>query len=252
LKFVEKYTTFLKKYKIIVIIIWAIVLGFSIWLAPRFIAETSSDFNVPEDTPSHVANTILLEEFPEVNTQTSIVLVIQNENSSLSVLTSDIAYFCIDFNTSLRSSEYVSHISDIRGYYYMINTSLSIAAMGFVSETNTTTIVEISVFSMSDTELNDFVEYAYETIDFFKPDKYVMLLTGSHILFEDMKNASEKDIIVMDAIVLPIALIVLAIVLKSFKLMILPIVSVGFSIATSFFLMYPVAAAMPVFSFVPV
>lgn len=251
MKFIEKYTTFLKKYKIIIIIIWAIILGFSIWLAPRFIAETSSDFNVPEDTPSHVANTILEEEFPEVNTQTSIVLVIQNENNSLSVLTSDIAYFCIDFNTTLRSSDYVSYISDIRGFYFMINTTLSVAAMGFVSETNTTTIVEISVNSISDTELNNFIDFVHNTIDFFKPEGYIMLLTGSHILFEDMKNASEKDIIVMDSIVLPIALIVLAIVLKSFKLMIIPIVSVGFSIATSFFLMYPVAAAMPVFSFVP-
>lgn len=251
MKFVEKYTKFLEKYKIIVIIIWAIILGFSIWLAPRFIAETSSDFNVPEDTPSHIANTILEEEFPGVNSQTSIILVIQNENKSQSVLTSEIASFCIDLNSSLRNSAYSSEINDIRGYYFMINTSLSIAAAGFVSATNTTTIVEISLNSMTDQELNNLVEYTSDSINMFEPEGYVILLTGSHILFEDMKNASEKDIIVMDSIVLPLALIVLALVLKSFKLMTIPVVSVGFSIATSFFLMYPVAVAMPVFSFVP-
>ena len=125
MKFVEKYTKFLEKYKIIVIIIWAIILGFSIWLAPRFIAETSSDFNVPEDTPSHIANTILEEEFPGVNSQTSIILVIQNENKSQSVLTSEIASFCIDLNSSLRNSAYSSEINDIRGYYFMINTCRS-------------------------------------------------------------------------------------------------------------------------------
>ncbi len=251
MKFVEKYTQFLKKYKIIVIITWVIILGFSIWLAPRFISETSSDFNVPEDTPSFQANTILKEEFPEVDTQTSIVLVIQNLNGSESVLTTEIELFSIAFNSSIRNSEYGSFIADIRGYYFLINTSLSIVAMGFVSETNTTTIVDISLNSISDSTLNDFVAFVYDTLDFIQPEGYIMLLTGSHILFEDMKNASERDILTMDSIVLPLALLILALVLKSFKLMIIPVLSVGFSIATSFFLMYPIAASMPVFSFVP-
>ena len=249
MKFTEKYSRFLNKYKIIVIIIWVIILGFSVWLAPRFIAETSSDFNVPKDTPSYIANTILEEEFPGINTQTSIVLVIQNNNSS--VLTLDIKTFSLAFNISLRNSIYTPFISDIRGYYYLINSSLSIAALGYVSETNKTTIVEVSLKSMSDSEFNNFISFVYDTIDLIKPTGYIILLTGSHILFEDMRTASEKDIIIMDSIVLPLALIVLALVLKSFKLMIIPVISVGFSIATSFFLMYPIAASMPVFSFVP-
>ncbi|MHA1258929.1 MAG: MMPL family transporter, partial [Candidatus Heimdallarchaeaceae archaeon] len=95
------------------------------------------------------------------------------------------------------------------------------------------------------------INYLKNLIQEIKPTGYTVLLTGAEVLFEDMRSSAEKDIILMDSIVLPIALIVLAFVLKSFRLMILPVLSVGFSIATSFFLMYPVAKLVPVFSFVP-
>ena len=249
MKFVEKYSNFLKKYKLIVIIAWAIIIGFSVWLAPKFISETSGDFNVPEDTPSFIANTILKEEFPDIDTATTIVLVIQNPNGS--VLNIDIETFSNSFNSTVMLSSFADIVIDINGYYSLIAGGLSDAAMGYVSDSNNTMIVHINVNSVSDDQLNSFVEFLGLTIDNIEPEGYSILLTGSHILFEDMKRASEKDIIVMDSIVLPLALIVLAFVLKSFKLMILPTVSVAFSIGTSFGLMYPIARAMPVFSFVP-
>lgn len=249
MKFVEKYSNFLKKYKLFIIITWVIIIGFSVWLAPKFISETSSDFNVPEDTPSFIANTILKEEFPNIDTETTIVLVIQNPNGT--VLNTDIEDFSNSFNTSLRLSEYADMIVSLNGYYFLVGGGLGDAAMGYVSDSNNTMIMEINVNTVSDEELNSFIDFLDLTIDELEPEGYTILLTGSHILFEDMKQASEKDIIVMDSIVLPIALIVLALVLKSFKLMIIPIISVAFSIGTSFFVMYPIAKAMPVFSFVP-
>ncbi len=249
MKFVEKYSNFLKKYKLIVIIAWVVIIGFSVWLAPKFISETSGDFNVPEDTPSFIANTILKEEFPDIDTETTIVLVIQNPNGT--VLTTDIEDFSYDFNSTVMASNFSDIIVSINGYYYLIASGLTDAAMGYVSDSNNTMIFEININAVSDDELNELVEFLNLSIDSIEPEGYSILLTGSHILFEDMKRASEKDIIVMDSIVLPLALIVLALVLKSFKLMIIPIVSVAFSIGTSFGLMYPIARAMPVFSFVP-
>ena len=204
MKFVEKYSNFLKKYKLIVIIAWAIIIGFSVWLAPKFISETSGDFNVPEDTPSFIANTILKEEFPDIDTATTIVLVIQNPNGS--VLNIDIETFSNSFNSTVMLSSFADIVIDINGYYSLIAGGLSDAAMGYVSDSNNTMIIHINVNSVSDDQLNSFVEFLGLTIDNIEPEGYSILLTGSHILFEDMKRASEKDIIVMDSIVLPLAL----------------------------------------------
>ncbi|MHA1955178.1 MAG: MMPL family transporter, partial [Candidatus Heimdallarchaeaceae archaeon] len=232
-----------------IIVLWLIVLGFSIWLAPKFIGETSSEFNVPDDTPSAIANEVLKEEFPDIDTETTLVVVIYNTNGTS--LCNETRDFCYELKNSLLSSTYGSLVTDVNGYYFMIDIGLPDAAFGYVSDSTNTTILEINLAQRSEDEIDAFIEYLRELVISIEPEGYTVLLTGGEILFADMRKSAEEDIIMMDSIVLPIALIVLALVLKSFRLMILPIISVGFSIATSFFLMYPLALAMPVFSFVP-
>ncbi len=102
MKIIERYHLFLKKNKIYVLIFWIIVLGFGIWLTPKFINSTSSDFNVPEDTPSYIANSILETEFSRIANETTIVVVIYNENGTS--LTSEIRDFCYNLSTEIMTS----------------------------------------------------------------------------------------------------------------------------------------------------
>ena len=182
------------------------------------------------ETPSFIANTLLAEEFPNIDTQTTLVLVIQNTNGS--ILNNETRDFSYEFNNTIITSNHSNIVTGINGYYFLIEAGIEDAAEGYISESNTTTIIDINLNSTSDEEINNLVAFIHETVDSLQPDDYLILLTGSHVLFEDMRLASETDIITMDAIVLPIALIVLALVLKSFKLMIIPIISVAFSIAS--------------------
>lgn len=248
MKLVTKYVNFLQKYKYAILIFWTIVLGFSIWLAPKFLGETSSDFNVPGETPASIANAVLDQEFPETANKTTFVLVIQSNEGN--VLSDAIGNFCLQFREELISSDYNHLILGINGYYYLIET-LESAAWGYVSDSMNATIIEIEVNYLSDDLITGLIDFIKTTVEELKPNDYVIALTGEEVLFLEMQESAERDILVMDAIVLPIALIVLALVLRSFRLMILPILSVGLSIAVSFFVMYPIAKLMPVFSFVP-
>jgi len=250
MRFIDKYIEFVKKYKIVIIILWLIIIGFSIWLAPKFIGETSSEFNVPEDTPSAIANEVLKEEFPNIDTETTIVIVIYNEfGTSLCNETRDFSY---ELKYSLMTSSYSDLVTDINGFFFMMEIGLEDAAYGYVSDSTNTTILEINLVQWSEEEVGQFIDYLKELVSNIEPEGFTILLTGAEILFADMQKSAEEDIIMMDSIVLPIALIVLALVLRSFRLMILPIVSVGFSIATSFFLMYPNIQRLEVDNHTPV
>ncbi|MHA1222926.1 MAG: MMPL family transporter [Candidatus Heimdallarchaeaceae archaeon] len=248
MKILDKYYTVLKKGKFIFLLAWLIIVGFSVWIGPKFISETSSDFNVPKDTPSYIANSILQQEFPGINNETTLIVVVYSENSS--TLNQKIEDFSFELRDSLLSSLYSDIIIEVNGYFYLKDI-VPKAAYGYVSDSTNTTIIEINVNEQSEELVLNLINYLKNLIQEIKPTGYTVLLTGAEVLFEDMRSSAEKDIILMDSIVLPIALIVLAFVLKSFRLMILPVLSVGFSIATSFFLMYPVAKLVPVFSFVP-
>ncbi|MHA1667265.1 MAG: MMPL family transporter [Candidatus Heimdallarchaeaceae archaeon] len=248
MKILYKYYSVLKKGKFIILVAWLIIVGFSVWIGPKFISETSSDFNVPKDTPSYIANSILQQEFPRINNETTLIVVVYSENSS--TLNQEIEDFSFELRDSLLSSLYSDIIIEVNGYFYLKDI-VPEAAYGYVSDSTNTTIIEINVNEQSEELVLNLINYLKNLIQEIKPTRYTVLLTGAEVLFEDMRSSAEKDIILMDSIVLPIALIVLAFVLKSFRLMILPVLSVGSSIATSFFLMYPVAKLVPVFSFVP-
>ena len=56
-----------------------------------------------------------------------------------------------------------------------------------------------------------------------------------------MNDESKKDVTRKDMLTIPIALCVLALIVRSWRLMFIPILSVFASLATSFTLMYPIA-----------
>merc|ERR1719197_295400 len=67
-----------------------------------------------------------------------------------------------------------------------------------------------------------------------------------------METASHHDIAIKDPIVLPIALIVLAVVVRSWRLMLIPVFCVSCSVCLSYTIMYPVAVfAMNCSPFMP-
>jgi predicted RND superfamily exporter protein len=63
-------------------------------------------------------------------------------------------------------------------------------------------------------------------------------LTGIAAFLPLIQNSMEKDFALMDGIALPLAMIILGLILKSLRLLILPLVTMGVSALTSFMVMY--------------
>ncbi|MHA1258222.1 MAG: hypothetical protein ACTSRO_01050, partial [Candidatus Heimdallarchaeaceae archaeon] len=179
MKILDKYYTVLKKGKFIFLLAWLIIVGFSVWIGPKFISETSSDFNVPKDTPSYIANSILQQEFPGINNETTLIVVVYSENSS--TLNQKIEDFSFELRDSLLSSLYSDIIIEVNGYFYLKDI-VPKAAYGYVSDSTNTTIIEINVNEQSEELVLNLINYLKNLIQEIKPTGYTVLLTGAEVL----------------------------------------------------------------------
>eukprot|EP01062_Namystynia_karyoxenos_P071654 TRINITY_DN672_c0_g1_i5.p1 TRINITY_DN672_c0_g1~~TRINITY_DN672_c0_g1_i5.p1 ORF type:complete len:818 (+),score=330.97 TRINITY_DN672_c0_g1_i5:860-3313(+) len=78
--------------------------------------------------------------------------------------------------------------------------------------------------------------------------EYEFTLLGAPAFIHVILDSTSSDLERMDLIVLPIAVLILAWIVRSLRLMIMPLLSLGASAAVSFAIMYGIALVMDVFS----
>ena len=66
-----------------------------------------------------------------------------------------------------------------------------------------------------------------------------------------MQKGTENDLIRMDSVAFPLALFVLALMLRSFRLLLIPIINIVVALVSTFLIMYPIAMTLDVISFAP-
>ena len=251
--FIDKYHEFLKKYKVVVLVIWVIIFAFGIWLGPKFLNETSTNFEAPANSPSVIAEKVFATEFPGYENETSMIMVIRMVNDSESVVNNDTESFCSQVIDSILNSSFDHIVLSVLSYYSLVDAGFSQVADGFVSTEERSMLLTIDlIYNEENSSISAFVEYLREEVHKISTSEdFNVYLTGYLVMYLDMQEATEEDLLRMDLIVIPIALLVLAFVLRSLKLMILPIASMGISILASFLIMYPLALIWDIFSFVP-
>ena len=252
--FIDKYHKFLEKYRIVVIIFWIILLGFGIWLGPRLLDETSSDFDAPEDSPSAIAEKILVEDFQTFANQTSIVVIFRSVIENESVINNETRNLYDTLIEEVNLFENSEIILSILGYYSFLDIGYDEAAEQFVSPEGKSLLLIIEIEYENNKELGvAFIEHLRESINSleYSDEELSILMTGFVVMYLEMREAAVQDMTRMDMIVIPLAMVVLAFFLRSLRLMILPIISMALSVLTSFLIIYPIALVLNVFAFVP-
>ncbi|MHA1116197.1 MAG: MMPL family transporter [Candidatus Heimdallarchaeaceae archaeon] len=252
MKFVQLYHKFLQKYKHVVLILWLVILAFGVWLGPRFLSNTKLVFDSPAGSPSAIAEEIFISEFPDRESESNIIILIKNKEQQ-SVINQEVNETVKNIISSLENFEYNEIIESTQDYFTLVNLGFTDLANELVSKDGYSLITVIEYLNASKNQiqaLQNFLENEIEKLDIDK-EKYYIGLTGSDILILDIENGTKHDLARMDAVVLPIALIVLALVLRSFRLMIIPIFTMILSTFTSFLIMLPISNSINVISFAP-
>ncbi|MHA1347373.1 MAG: MMPL family transporter [Candidatus Heimdallarchaeaceae archaeon] len=252
--FIDRYHKFLEKYKIVIIVLWCIILGFSVWLGPKFLDSTSSSFDPPPGSPSQLAEEVLVTEFPDFANESSSVILVRMIDENESVINTEVEAFCQNITDITNEYSDQTIIVSILNYYIFNDLGFVSAAGSFVSDSERSMLIVIDLkYEGADSVIDDFIYYLRDNIASMENEDngFEAYLTGFTAMYMDMKEVTQEDLALMDMIVIPIAMLVLAFVLRSLKLMILPILSMGISVLASFLIMYPLALTMNIFSFVP-
>lgn len=249
----DVYFRFLVRYKAFVVIAWGVILAGSIYVGPKFLGATAASFDAPPGTMGAIAQSVYLEKYPRQN-ESALVFVQDNKGRSL-FNTTQLKAITLLLNSTLPSYSEPGVYLDLASWYTFNTTEVGRLLQGsFMNPTNTASIISIDYdkSAFKTTNEREFFGFIRDQLDTLPNPSFTVGLTGINVLFQDVVTGAQKDLLTQDVVVIPTAFFVLALVVRSCQLLIIPIFSVAISILFSYTILYPLAKyAMNVASFTP-
>lgn len=258
---VRRYVSGLQRIAPLVIVFWLTAGGFGGWKGLELLSHTAVQLEPPSGSPSAAALSVFQSQFPEVADLVPVIVVLQSRAPRASALGKDTEQFTYALLSGAQGypEKYVS-ADNFQSYYTFLNMSLEPLADATVSPDNATTIIVMNVDVPGGVGMNadtkKFVNFmddlAKNLAAQYFPDKSVSVrLTGDLVFGRDFEDGSEHDLLLMDGIAFPIALVILCFVLRSARLLIIPVLNIAISILTSFLLVLPISLTTLTVSFTP-
>ncbi|EGD81811.1 hypothetical protein PTSG_11885 [Salpingoeca rosetta] len=260
---IRGYVAWLKRYKMAVMAAWLVLLILGILFGPKLLTSTSLNINPPSGSQADIAQKALKKEFPRLGQLSPIICLVKNPNGSVITdatrdFTFDLYHAVTNFTPSLLPK------NGFTSYYTLAATKgLGPIANSTVcrncNRTETVISMQVEVPSAGNlltSSTRKFVSFVRTTVKnltatHLTPKGLDAKLTGTLLFAVDIEKGTERDLLLMDGIAFPVALVTLAYVLKSARLLILPVLCMIASIVTAFMFMYPVALKYDVISFTP-
>lgn len=244
------YFPFILKHCKWILLAWTAIFVVTIYFGPGFLSLTKSDLDIPADSPAGQAIQAFKNNYPKTSTWAPSFIIL-NSNTPASV----VGQFSKDIDTGLM--EFTRKHSDIiaskLSYYDLIASPYTaFLASNALSPNNKTMIFTISY--KTEATLNDISQNAKELLDFAKhkttPDVFVGC-TGLQPLFTELTEAATLNFELIDAIVLPIAILILGYNIRSWRHMACVLLNLVTAFLLAFSLLVPVANTRTINPFAP-
>ncbi len=242
------YMPFLVRFQRTLLLSWLVVLAISVAYGPAFFSLTKSDFSQPPGTPSYDATAALFRLYPSfsswppafvIHTSSAPGGVLGTTSAPLSQRASvDLQAFC---------SKHAKAVSAPYGYWELasLGPAASGLAMATVSGNNRTMRTTISFLpNATITAINKFADDLLKFTAGQGSGPLGVAATGLFPLFSEMTHATEENFILIDAIVLPIAVVLLGAYVKSYRHMGLALLTLAVSLLLAFAVLVPIARDM--------
>ena len=259
-----RFCNTINKCKYLILFFWLCTWGAGAYCYKRFTEATDSSFESSPDSPSGEAASAFDVVYGSENKGKALMTLLQSVDGTSSL--TDSSTNPDAYNTmrsfALALEKYASDTAAKEGcwanstsYYSLVDAGLPLLASGYASNATATSAAGSSTFvytlytcHIDDNFLDDVKDYVGDSV----PSTYATGgCTGIELFQKDTLAGVETDLSKMDRIVLPLALVILAVVLGNLPLMIVPILTIVTTICSEFTIMYPVALSMQVVSFTP-
>jgi uncharacterized membrane protein YdfJ with MMPL/SSD domain len=282
--FSAKYTRFLVKWRRACLAFWFVMCVLGVTFGLKFLSNTTQDFNPPPSTGSAIARVALGSSFPELDNTGAIIVVVEatscdndmavfpeclvgsvDINATLVQLNTDIIAWGAANGVAHGRSFLLNATAPTTSYFTLVAQQLQLLAGKLVSSTDATaaatgrpprnvTILNIPLHEDDEFQniRKNFVNWLHSRLARYQGGAALSLAaTGQDVFAVDVAAKAISDISLHDGIVLPLAILVLGTIVKSARLMIIPICLVIVSFLCSFLIMYPVSLNMNVITFCP-
>ena len=249
------YFPFLVKFQRPILCLWVVILGLSAAYGPLFFGLTKSDFSQPPGTPSYTATAALNALYPSFGGWPP-AFVVQTSSAPGGVLGPASIGFSKAASTRLDqwAQKYRSFISPPAGFWELsaAGPSLAVLAAATVSSSNRTMRTYIG-FQPNATiaQINKFASALVDFAPTLSGGPVKVAATGLFPLFSEMSHATEVNFALIDAIVLPIAVLILGYYVRSYRHMGLALLSLGMALLLAFAVLVPVCDTVNINPFAP-
>jgi hypothetical protein len=261
----------------VILVFWIVFLSLAAVYGPRFLNILAFDFSPPPKSPSAVTAQVMDKYFKEQNAVQSFAVLLQTHNqttngrfirdpkceSEVCPCESSICKFERALNASVYNYQDPQYGCLIYQYvsYYTVSSSIQDNIGDKLWAGNDSVALlnidvkdpDLNIQGVAPVAVGNFIDWLIVTeipnlIKTTAPDLDVTV-TGLAVFIRDMRLGVEHDLGSMDAITLPLALLILMYMLGSVKVMIIPLLNIGTIVLGSFLIMYPIAHYIPVASF---
>jgi uncharacterized membrane protein YdfJ with MMPL/SSD domain len=243
-RFVKRsYFPFLQKYCRHVVGIWLVILIISAAFGPNFLNLMKSDLTLPAGTSSAIAGDALNSNYPDMSTWAPVFLVTHSTTSK-----GVISEFSRKVDSDL--NKFVSDHSDViqrkSGYFdYLSSPSLKFMIPNSLSADNKTIVTTLSFFKGTNLPgIQGVAEDCLKFADDRTTTDITVGCTGIYTLFQQISDESKHDLGTIDGIVLPIAIVILALNYQSYRHMLVALINLGCTLLLAFSLMIPVSQSI--------
>eukprot|EP00727_Mastigamoeba_balamuthi_P004784 m51a1_g14303 hypothetical protein (763) ;mRNA; r:448556-451318 len=251
----RSYTAIVRRLRVLVLVLWAIIAAVSAVYVPRLFGATSLDFQAPKGSEAREAKDVLLHHFGEYSRRGSLVVVLRSRDGRNVVANSDARNATFDFLKGVQTDKDSSFALDFLSYHTLAENPMlqPIAEKKFVSSNKTSCMIQVVVADRHTPRANRYVRRLGRVVDNLK-DEYPALevyRTGQDWALEDFMSAAAREMIVMDSVSTAVALVVLVFMLRSATLLVVPLLNLLVSALLSLALLYVIAVYSTVAGFDP-
>ena len=245
---------FIERRRNFVLAFWLIAAAVAAPFAPSLLQDTELTFTPPQTSKAAQASRAVKAKFPIVSNVTNLVVLAESLDGSDITKSSALRSYCYALNDTVWQ-KFPDVIFDFQSYFTLdrlgVPKAMSAALLqqnpssegGGPSSHPTSTIFVLTVRGEETSKgLIRFTEDLRATMKdgvlngtaALERANVALTLTGLPALYNSIISSAIHDLETMDAMVLPIAFCILALLLRSFRLLLIPLVCLGVSAALSF------------------
>lgn len=245
----QQYFPFLKRFHKYVCFIWLVIFIISVVYGPNFLSATVSNLDLPKGTPSAAAIEAFQANYPDTSSWPPLFIVSStNDNNVVNSYTKSVS---VDLNTFAESKS--NTISFVTGYWELINNKgMRLLALENVAADNRTMVQNI--YFRKSAVLNDIKKVAEELLKFgnsHKSSSVTVACTGIFALFQEVTDVTTTNFEIIDAVVLPIAILILGYCVQSYRHMGISVANLLCSLLLAFTICLGVTAYVDINPFSP-